>query len=204
LEPAQPSTEMNDADFGSVTHLFTRARAGDASAFTPLWKQFFPRLVGLAQKRLAGRAGLGSDAEDAAQAALISFWKQISTGEFLNDLRRDALWSLLATITVRKVGKQLRHQAADKRGGGKVLPEADLAGKQVLDDLIGALPTEDLDRQAAELLEGLPTDLQELTMLRLLGHSTQDISQQLNCTQRKVQRKLELVRLRWEQIVGET
>lgn len=202
METSQPTSENNSAELGSVTQLFTRARAGDAEAFTPLWKQFFPRLVGLARKRLGGRPGLGGDAEDAAQAALISFWHQISTGEFLNDLRRDALWSLLATITVRKVGKQLRHQAADKRGGGKVLAEAELAGQPGLDELVATLPTDDLDRLAAELLEGLPADFQELVMLRLLGHSTQEISQQLDCTQRKVQRKLELVRLRWEQEVA--
>lgn len=204
METARPSSDQSPADFGSVTHLFTRARAGDVEAFTPLWNQFFPRLVGLARKRLGGRPGPGTDAEDAAQAALISFWQQISTGEFLNDLRRDALWSLLATITARKVGKQLRHHAAGKRGGGKVLSEADLTGEQNLDELVAALPTDDLDWQAAELLEGLPADLQELAMLRLLGHSTQEISRQLDCTQRKVQRKMELVRLRWEQLVDET
>src|SRR5438046_1221406 len=102
-----PPMPVDGSALGSVTHLFAMARHGDAAAFSPLWQHFFPRLVGLARKRLAGRQIAGSDAEDAAQAALVSFWQQLQTGEFLNDLRRDSLWNLLATFTIRKVGKQL-------------------------------------------------------------------------------------------------
>lgn len=189
-----------DAAHGSVTYLFALARSGDAAAFSPLWEHFFPRLVGLARKRLAGRPVVAGDAEDAAQAALISFWQQLRTGEFLEDLRRDSLWNLLAKFTVRKVGKQVRHEAAGKRGGGRVHGVSD---DQPLEELVGVLPTQELDLQAAELMEGLPADLQELAMLRLMGHSTQEIARQLDCTQRKVQRKLELVRLRWERTLSE-
>lgn len=189
-----------DAAHGSVTYLFALARSGDAAAFSPLWEHFFPRLVGLARKRLAGRPVVVGDAEDAAQAALISFWQQLRTGEFLEDLRRDSLWNLLAKFTVRKVGKQVRHEAAGKRGGGRVHGVSD---DQPLEELVGVLPTQELDLQAAELMEGLPADLQELAMLRLMGHSTQEIARQLDCTQRKVQRKLELIRLRWERTLSE-
>lgn len=185
-------------ELGTVTHLFALARQGDSAAFSPLWQHYFPRLVGLAQKRLAGRRVGGSDAEDAAQAALVSFWRQLQTGKFLEDLRRDGLWSFLAMITSRKVGKQLRHAAAQKRAGGRIFSEAELASDQGLDEMIGELPTQELDVQAAELVAALPADLQELAVLRLLGHSTKEIADQLDCTQRKVQRKLELVRMKWE------
>jgi len=183
---------------GSVTHLFSLARQGDADAFEPLWQHFFPRLVGLARKRLYGRPAISDNAEDAAQAALISFWSKMQSGEFLQDLCRGTLWNLLATITVRKVARQIRHDGAVRRGTGKVHAEADLADEQSLAEMLSVLPTQELDLQAAELMEGLPLELQELAMLRLLGHSAQEIAAQLDCTQRKVQRKLELVRLRWE------
>lgn len=197
------SMPVDGAAVGSVTNLFAMARQGDAAAFSPLWQHFFPRLVGLARKRLRGRQIGGSDAEDAAQAALVSFWRQLTTGEFLQDLSRDSLWNVLATFTVRKVGKQIRHESAVKRGSGEVVGEGELSGEQRLDDLIGSLPTHELDLQAAELVETLPADLQELAMLRLLGYSTKEISDQFDCTQRKVQRKLELVRLRWEKTFAE-
>ncbi len=182
---------------GSVTHLFSLARQGDANAFGPLWQHFFPRLVGLARKRLSGRAAAVIDAEDAAQAALISFWSQIRSGEYLQDLCRGSLWNLLATITVRKVGRQLRREAAGRRGSGRVTPAADLAGDQAFEELLAVLPTQELDLLATEFMEALPPELQELAVLRLLGHSTDEIAEQLDFTRRKVQRKLELVRLRW-------
>jgi len=187
---------------GTVTHLFSLARQGDRDAFEPLWLHFFPRLVGLARKRLSGRAGMADDAEDAAHAALISFWSQIRSGEYLQDLCRGSLWNLLATITVRKVGKQLRNDAAARRGEGRVLPAADLEGTKSLTELISVLPTQELDLLAAELMESLPVELQPVAMLRLFGHSTEEIAAQLDWTRRKVQRKLEIVRLRWSEILG--
>lgn len=185
-----------------MTHLFSLARQGDIDAFEPLWQHFFPRLVGLARKRLSGRAGMADDAEDAAQAALISFWSQIRSGEYLQDLCRGSLWNLLATITVRKVGKQLRNEAAVRRGEGRVLPAADLAGTESLEDLLTVLPTQELDVMATELMDELSAELQEVAMLRLFGHSTDEIATQLDCSRRKVQRKLEIVRLRWSEILG--
>lgn len=187
---------------GTVTHLFSLARQGDIAAFEPLWLHFFPRLVGLARKRLCGRAGMTDDAEDAAHAALISFWSQIRSGEYLQDLCRGSLWNLLATITVRKVGKQLRNEAAARRGEGRVLPATDLGGTESLADMLSVLPTQELDLLAAELMESLPVELQQVAMLRLFGHSTEEIAAQLDWTRRKVQRKLEIVRLRWSEILG--
>lgn len=197
-----PNGEVPGAVQGSVTFLFAKVRQGDAAAFAPLWERFFPRLVGLARKRLSGRAAVADDAEDAAQAALISFWSQIRSGEYLQDLCRGSLWNLLATITVRKVGKQLRVEAAIRRGGGHVRPSADLPGDQPLEELLSVLPTQELDLQAAEMMETLPADLQELALQRLLGYSTQEIAEKQDCTQRKVQRKLELVRLRWAEFLS--
>lgn len=187
---------------GTVTHLFSLARLGDSDAFEPLWQHFFPRLVGLARKRLSGRAGMADDAEDAAQAALISFWSQIRSGDYLQDLCRGSLWNLLATITVRKIGKQLRNDAAVRRGEGRVLPAADLDGTESLADMLSVLPTQELDLLAAELMESLPVELQSVAMLRLFGHSTDEIAAQHDWTRRKVQRKLEIVRLRWSEILG--
>lgn len=196
-----PNDEPTAAQ-GTVTHLFSLARQGDVDAFEPLWLHFFPRLVGLARKRLSGRAGMADDAEDAAHAALISFWSQIRSGEYLQDLCRGSLWNLLATITVRKVGKQLRNDAAVRRGEGRVLPETDLAGTESLEDMLSVLPTQELDLLASELMGSLPEDLQPVAMLRLFGYSTEEIAAQLIWTRRKVQRKLEIVRLRWSEILG--
>src|SRR5438270_8035524 len=109
---------------GSVTQFFHQLRAGDAAAARGLWQHFFPRLVGLARHALAGRPQQAADAEDIALSAFASFWQR--AGDFTAVLNRDELWKLLGTITVRKAIKQGRREAADKRGGGRVLGEADL------------------------------------------------------------------------------
>lgn len=198
-----PPASNDESSVGTVTRLFAQARQGDANAFSPLWQHFFPRLVGLARKRLSGRQTGNADAEDAAQAALFSFWKQVNSGRFLDDLCRDSLWNLLAKFTVHKVGRQLRHETTHKRGGGHVLTEGQLAADHGLDGIIGSLPTQELDLQAEELIEVLPADLQQLVMLKLLGYSAREISEQLNWSQRKVQRKLELVWMRWNKSLTE-
>jgi RNA polymerase sigma factor (sigma-70 family) len=201
-DDAKQTDEIRDLPTaGSVTHLFALARDGDVHAFEPLWERFFPRLTGLARKRLSSRPAKDQDAEDAAQAALISFWKQIQSGQYVQDLCRGSLWNLLATITARKVSRQLRKESAQRHGGGRIVNSADLAGDLPMEQLLEVLPTQELDAQVSELLNGLPDDLQEITVLRLLGHSTEEIALRLECTQRKIQRKLELVRLHWSPIL---
>lgn len=200
---SSPIRSESELSSGTVTHLFSLARQGDRAAFEPLWQHFFPRLVRLARTRLAGRVGSEADAEDAAQAALISFWSQLNSGAFLQDLCRESLWNLLATFTVRKVSRQIRRDATVRRGAGHVRCEADLASGQAIEERLSVLPTQELDVLAAELIESLPPDLQQIAMLRLMGTSTEEIAEQLDCTCRKIQRKLELVRLRWKGALGE-
>ncbi len=80
---ARASELHDDSSSGTVTHLFALARSGDVHSFEPLWEHFFSRLTGLARKRLSSRPAKVQDAEDAAQAALLSFWKQIPIQWFL-------------------------------------------------------------------------------------------------------------------------
>jgi RNA polymerase sigma factor (sigma-70 family) len=143
-----------------------------------------------------------ADVDDAVQSAFISFWRQAENGEFAANLNRDNLWNLLATITVRKAQKQARRERSQKRGGGNVLSEQALARVDPdiarLDQLARALPTNDYDLVCEEFLSQLDDELRAIVVLRLLGHSTEEIARQLGCTQRKIQRKLQLVQLKWQ------
>src|SRR5438309_6706601 len=96
---------------GSVTQFFGRLRTGDPAAAEALWERFFPRLVALARKALAGRPQRVADADDAAQSAFASFCLRVRAGEF--EVRgRDDLWNLLGVITARKARGQLRREGA--------------------------------------------------------------------------------------------
>lgn len=191
---------MQDDPTGSVTHFFHQLRAGNAAAADGLWQHFFPRLIALARKSLSGRPQQAADAEDAALSAFASFWQR--AGDFAVVLDRNDLWKLLGTITVRKALKQARREGAEKRGGGRILGEGALTrpdGSSLpLDQAVGGIGTQDFDLHSAELLATLDPELRDIAVFRLAGHSNREIAATLGCTERKVERKLQLIRLQWE------
>jgi RNA polymerase sigma factor (sigma-70 family) len=200
-------TNMSFDPAGSVTGFFGQLRQGDRAAAEELWRRYFPRLLGLARRMPGGFPSRAADAEDAVQSAMASFFQRAERGDFGDELDRDNLWGLLGTITVRKVRKQARRERAQKRGGGRVRSESALGGAADepfrLDQTVSEMPTADFDLECEELLLMLDDDQRQIALLRLAGYGTAEIAQALGCTQRRVQRKLNLVRLRWEQELGE-
>lgn len=188
---------------GSVTQIFAKLRQGDADSAQRLWERFFPRLLGLARKTLTGRVQRVADADDAVQSAFASFWQRAERGEFGDSLDRDEIWGLLGIITVRKARKQTRREQAEKRGGGKVVAEGQLVNREGqplrLDELVGSMSAAEFDLHCEELLARLDEELRPLVLMRLFGYKNREIAEQLDWTERKVERKLQLVRLCWEQ-----
>ena len=167
-----------------------------------LWQNFFPRLSALARKTLAGRPQRVTDADDAVQSALASFFQRAAAGDFGQLVARDELWRLLATITVRKSQQQVRREMTAKRGGGQILSEAQLGANpdqpRRLEDLAAVLPAQEFDLRCEELLGRLGDELRQFALLRLLGYQNREIADQFACTERKVERKLQLIRLHWQ------
>ena len=184
---------MSDDISGSVSMLFQRMRAGDAAAVERLWDRFRPRLLGLAEQTLAGRWKQMADAEDALQSAFISFWQRAERGDFGDEMTRDDLWNVLGTITVRKALRQQRHESAQKRGGGRSRETVDL------NETASPPSSPEFDAVCAEMLELLEPDLRSYALLRLMGHKNREIADQFGCTERKVERKLQLIRAVWDQ-----
>jgi DNA-directed RNA polymerase specialized sigma24 family protein len=196
------NTPIPPADHtGSVTLFFRQLRIGDPRAADALWERFFPRLVALARKTLAGRPQRVADADDAAQSAFASFCLRVRQGEFeVTD--RNELWNLLGVITARKARRQVRRESAGKRGGGRVMGEDALVGRDglplPLDALAADQSAEEFDLHTEELLTQLDEELREFAVLRLLGFRNREIAEMHGCTERKVERKLNLIRLKWE------
>jgi DNA-directed RNA polymerase specialized sigma24 family protein len=188
------------SDSGSVTRFFSQLQTGEPAAAEALWERFFPRLVALARKTLAGRPQRVADADDAAQSAFASFCLRVRAGEFaVRD--RDDLWNLLGVITVNKARMQARREAAQKRGGGRVVGEGALTrpdGSPLPLDEAALMPAADFDGHCEELLNLLEPELRQFAVLRLLGYHNREIAAMQDCTERKVERKLNLIRLRWE------
>jgi RNA polymerase sigma factor (sigma-70 family) len=195
---------------GWVTHWIAALKQGDADAAQRLWGRYFDGLVRLARARLGAAPRAAADEEDVALSAFHSLCAGAADGRFERLDGRDDLWRLLVTITVRKALDQVRRQRTRKRGGGRVLGEADLAGSGPagegggLDWLAGGDPTPEftalLDEQYRRLLEGLAEpSLRRIAQLRLEGYTGDEIAEQLGCNRRTVTRKLELIRRMWSE-----
>ena len=177
---------------GSVSVVFRQMRAGDPLAIEHLWERFRPRLLGLARSTLAGRWQRMTDAEDALQSAFIAFWQRAERGDFGDELNRDDLWNVLGVITVRKALKHQERERAQKRGGCGTSSNAPL-------DAIAAPPLDpEMDLTCTQMLELLDQELRAFALLRLMGHKNREIAVQLGCTERKVERKMQLIRTVWE------
>lgn len=194
---------MPEAATGSITQVFRQIQIGDEAAARALWERFLPRLLGLARRTLAGRPQRAADAEDVVQSAFASFFEQVRRGYFAHPLDRDDLWNLLATFTQRKSLKQSRRELAAKRGGGRVIGEGDLGDRHgeclTLDGIAGQAHCTDLDLTCEEMLQKLGDEERAIAILRLLGHRNREIAENLGCTERKIERKLNLIRMTWEE-----
>ncbi len=190
----QPELPLDDAS-GSITILYQQWRQGNPNSLNQLISRFWPRLLALAHSTLRGRIQRVADAEDALQSAMISFWGQVDKGGFEHEMDRDDLWNVLGLFTVRKAIKQQEREHAKKRGGGKIVTGLPLENEPQKGT------EEGLDLVCAELLEMLDPDLRAYALLRLMGHKNREIAEEFECTERKVERKLQLVRAVWEQEV---
>lgn len=192
-----------DAD-RSVTWFVRQLREGDPDAAENLWIRFSPRLLGLARKTFGNADCRMTDAEDAAQSAFVSFWKRASSGRFAEDLDRNELWSLLATITVRKVRRQLRRERTQKRGAGQVVPESSVGGSGalpfLLDEQSGHISAEHMDHTIEELLGILDEEPRAIVLLKLMDYTNREIAEIRGCTERKIERKLQLIRRIWNEL----
>ena len=182
----------------AVTAWLGQLQAGDADAVRPLWDRYFHRLVGLARTRLGHSCRRAADEEDVALSAFDSFCRNAARGRFPDLGDRESLWRLLAAFTVRKVARHLRDAARLKRKGGTV---AD--GPESLADVFGKEPDPALAAEVAEecgrLLGALgDAELRRVALLRMDGHSVEEVAASVGCAPRSVKRKLQLIRSIWE------
>ncbi|MDA1049941.1 MAG: sigma-70 family RNA polymerase sigma factor [Planctomycetota bacterium] len=196
---------MSEQNKGSITHFFELLRDGDGSVAAQLWERFFPRLLGLARKTLADRPQRVADAEDAVQSAFVAFWQQAERGDLAGELHRDNLWNLLGVITVRKALKQVQREQTKRKGGGNVRGESWFQGPPGmenegagLDNALGELPTQEFDLIVEEMLLQLDDDLRMIALLKLMGYQDKEIADMLDCVERTVRRRTQLIRAIWK------
>ena len=191
---------------GSVTGWLNQLQVGDAAAAQPLWEHYFRRLVALARQRLRGSPRGAADEEDVALSAFATFCRNAERGRFPQLADRDGLWRLLVVLTARKAAHLARDQGRLKRGGG-MQPLGGPDKESDLEQLFGREPTPELAAEVAEeyqrLLRALgDRGLETIAVLRMEGHSVEEIADRVGWSIRTIKRKLELIRSAWELEVG--
>jgi DNA-directed RNA polymerase specialized sigma24 family protein len=182
-----------------VTAWFRQLQTGDGAAARLLWERYFHCLVGLARTRLRNAPRRAADEEDVALSAFDSFCRNAVAGRFPDLSDRDGLWRLLAAFTLRKAAHHLRDAGRIKRGGNAVTDY----GPDLLEELCARDADPKLAAELAEECDRLLTalgdaDLKRVALLRVDGHSVEDIARELGCAPRSVKRKLQLIRSIWE------
>jgi DNA-directed RNA polymerase specialized sigma24 family protein len=199
---------VGDDGENSVTHWIGDLKAGDRGEATRrLWERYFERLARLAQARLRTPGHGPADGEDVALSVFDSFFRAAAAGRFPDLGDRDDLWRLLVTITARKAHNRRRDEGRQKRGGGRVLGEGALAGADPMGDdflaqVVGSEPTPEFAVMVTDEYRRLfgslaDESLRVVALLKLEGHSNEEIARSLDCGLRTVERKLEVIRKRW-------
>jgi RNA polymerase sigma-70 factor (ECF subfamily) len=196
-------TTAND----SFHEFLTRLRARDGDAARELFRRFTGQLVTLARRRLDGPLRHKIDSEDVVQSTYKSFFRRYDAGD-LDFVNWNSLWGLLTLITLRKCADRVAYHRAERRDAAREVPASpDSQGGAPLCQALGREPTPDeaalLTETVEQLLAGLDADERPIVELSLQGHSTQEISEQLDVPERTVRRVRERVRHRLERAQGE-
>lgn len=208
---------VNDHD--DITAMIRKVEAGDRDATAELWAYCFPRLLVHCRRKLPDHLRRVLDEEDAALSAFKSFCLGAHVGKFGEIKGRDELWKLLFTIAGRKAGGYVRHQTRQKRGGGLVAGESTFQRgdqsstgsgtsgtqstgsgiEQVPDQVHSPASIAAFANDCQVLMDILDDDnLRTIAILRIEGHSVDEIAGRIGCAKRTVERRLNLIREIWQ------
>lgn len=172
--------------------------------------RFADRLAGLVRKRLGSRLCRKLDTEDVIQAVYEDFLRLQRERELAFD-NWEALWALLALITVRKCARTVEHFTAACRN---VTAERSFGMNCGADDAKNRPGVEAISREPepvhaaifaemlAGLLEGLDKRDRQIVTLALDGASTTRICVEIHQSKRTVQRVLQQAWAEFEARIG--
>jgi len=185
----------------SFPHFMARLQRGEDAAARELFTRFSHQLVGLAMQNIHAGLRHKVDPEDVVQSAYKSFFVRYGAGK-IDAVNWNSLWGLLTLITVRKCAERAAYHRAQRRDGGREVPQAAEASPWL--EPAGREPTPHEAAILGETIEQLFAELDEderpVLKLSLEGYSTREISEQLGRAERTVRLLREGVRHRLERM----
>jgi RNA polymerase sigma factor (sigma-70 family) len=167
-------------------------------------------LLSVARKKLGVATKSVSDEEDVVIEAFQSFLRRCRQGNYSNVNDRDDLGRLLVAITIHKTTNQVRDQMRQKRIGRtdrhpiESLVLHDFAG---FDQIPDNEPPPELIPEMADslhmLLSGfIDGELRSIVLYKLEGCSNREVARKIGRSVVTVQRRLRLIRDKWQEELG--
>jgi DNA-directed RNA polymerase specialized sigma24 family protein len=194
-----------------VTLWIDELRNADEAAARNLWNRFVTRLYELGRKKLRPETRRVYDEEDAALSAFHSVCAGVAAGRFPDLGSRGNLWDLLVVITARKVAHRQRHDQQQRRDINRNLSHSifaqssDYSAPAGVEVLASREPTPEFAAEFVETCELLfqsldDPALRQVVTMRMEGYTDAEVADRLECSRRTVQRRLEIVRRRWDRL----
>ena len=180
----------------SLTHWINELQAGSDQAARILWQHLHKGLLELAQKQLAETTPTGFDEEDVVLSAFNALCDAIRQGRYdIGD--RNELWRMATVIVVNRAYNRLRDEKRLRRGGGRKRKPS-----SVLESLVCPKPDATtvlmMQEECQHMLAKLKTpDLEMVALLKVEGHTDEQVAEKLGCSRRTVQRRLSIIRKLW-------
>lgn len=193
------------SDESSFQNLVHEIRRGNDDAVARLWGDFFPRVLGLAAKRLEGQRARHAGEEDVALSVIESVVTAIRKGRIQKLDTRDDLWRLLAAMTRRKVVDLVRYNGVRDQVGESALnfpgdTESIHVGLARLAQ--GDLPPDvavSIEAECQRLLDLLPKQAyRDVAMMRVSGFTVREIAEKQGCHVTTIERHLQIIRKYWQ------
>ncbi|TWT98053.1 RNA polymerase sigma factor RpoE [Botrimarina colliarenosi] len=192
-------------DSTNVSHWIDRVKAGDSAAANRLWQHYFARLVRAVRARMRGQNAGVSDEEDIVLSVFDSFYDAAEKGRFPDLSDRDDLWRLLMRMAARKVIDKRRRDQRQRRGGQvKIHSFGDAGDDEQVIEAIGDEPSPEMVLMMQESLQQLFSHLgvgklAEIAGAKLEGHTNAEIARRFGCSERTIERRLHLIREKYQQ-----
>lgn len=191
------------SDTNNVSHWIDRIRSGDSAAAHQIWQHYFDRLVRSVRNRLIGQNRAVSDEEDVVLSVFDSFYAAIEKGRFPDLSDRDDLWRLLLRMSARKVIDKRRHDRRQRRGGNVEFHSLGNDETTTI-EVIGDEPSPEMVLMMQESVDHFFSQLgvghlQDLAVAKLEGYSNAELAQRLGCSERTIERRLHLIREKYQQ-----
>ncbi|MEO1524874.1 MAG: ECF-type sigma factor [Planctomycetota bacterium] len=186
-----------------ISEWIQNLKEGDSSAAEDLWRVFFERVRQYARGQLGHLPKRVADEDDLAITVFHAVVAGTQEGRFRQMESRRDFWKLLVVIASRKASNLRRKQAQRREAGESALIDAsqleELHPMQNLQDHRDEFIDIDAVYGACEdLLSELHGSMRRVALLRLEGHTNEEISKIIGRSVKTVEHYFNRIRNQWQ------